>query len=266
MVPARLLQVQWWVLVAGCCSVFGAGSHAGYVHPGIMVSRAQLDAMRAGVAAKREPTHSVFVYTTHAAALSRPTATRQRQTRTVTSCSAASTTHRTRPHPWRATPLQPGPKNRTAEQPTRTPCSGLPRKTSATPRRQSRSWTPGHRCSATRAMPRASLQASWQAGRALSGPEQERSSSTRHHLPSGLPQASHGSSTCSPASTCHWLSAGLTRMGWGLAMTEAAFHVGMFTDNVTTVNRALKLWRVQASAYRPLHQQQRWPSPEAPSS
>ena len=32
-------------------------------------------------------------------------------------------------------------------------------------------------------------------------------------------------------------------------MTEAAFHIGIFTDNATTVQRALQLWRVQAPAY-----------------
>jgi hypothetical protein len=40
-----------------------------------------------------------------------------------------------------------------------------------------------------------------------------------------------------------------TNGNWGLAMTEAAFHIGIFTDNATTVDRALKLWRVQAPAY-----------------
>ena len=32
-------------------------------------------------------------------------------------------------------------------------------------------------------------------------------------------------------------------------MTEAAFHIGIFTDNATTVQRALQLWRLQAPAY-----------------
>ena len=40
-----------------------------------------------------------------------------------------------------------------------------------------------------------------------------------------------------------------TNGNWGLAMTEAAFHIGIFTDNTTTVERALALWRVQAQAY-----------------
>lgn len=40
-----------------------------------------------------------------------------------------------------------------------------------------------------------------------------------------------------------------TNGNWGLAMTEAAFHIGIFTDNATTVERALKLWKVQAPAY-----------------
>merc|ERR1719272_91815 len=60
-----------------------------------------------------------------------------------------------------------------------------------------------------------------------------------------------------------------TNGNWGLAMTEAAFHIGIFTDNATTVDRALALWKVQAPAYlyitsdgaypkRPPHQR-RWP-------
>ena len=28
-------------------------------------------------------------------------------------------------------------------------------------------------------------------------------------------------------------------------MTEAALHIGIFTDNATTVDRALKLWKVR---------------------
>ena len=29
-------------------------------------------------------------------------------------------------------------------------------------------------------------------------------------------------------------------------MTEAAFHIGIFTDNATTVQRALQLWRTMS--------------------
>merc|ERR1712050_684247 len=36
---------------------------------------------------------------------------------------------------------------------------------------------------------------------------------------------------------------------WGLVMTEAAFHIGIFTDNTTTVDAALRMWRAQAPAY-----------------
>jgi hypothetical protein len=35
-----------------------------------------------------------------------------------------------------------------------------------------------------------------------------------------------------------------TNGNWGLAMTEAALHIGILTDNATAVDRALKLWRV----------------------
>lgn len=216
-----------------------------YVHPGIMVSRGQLDAMRADVQAKRDPTYSAFLAT-----MSTPI---RCDNITHLNCNTSLGSLSYMPHPTASVEGNTAAAWPEKEDSGAAYTHALLWYATQDERHAKKSieimdaWATTFKNQSDATGKSAGLVAGWTGAVWPRAGEIIKHTAPRRLWPNAsiarfermltgiyLPLVERGSDT---------------NGNWGLAMTEAAFHIGIFTDNATVVDRALKLWKVQAPAY-----------------